>query len=71
MIIFGIGNVLVFIPIIPDMMNSIKSKHSFMHHDIVSDIASGLFNSSLALGSFLGPFGDIINFNNFSGWVFS
>lgn len=53
----GIGNVLVFIPVIPDMMDSIKLKYSFLHHDIVSDIASGLFNSSMAMGSFLGPCG--------------
>ena len=53
--ILGIGNVLVFIPVIPDMMESLERLFPHLHEDIISDIASAIFSSGYALGAFLGP----------------
>ncbi len=59
-VIIGIGNALIFIPVIPDMMDSLEKCFPQYTEEMVGDISSTLFNAAFSLGAFLGPMGNWI-----------
>ena len=53
-VLLALGHVFVFIPIFPDLIESIQNEYKTFPEDIVADIASSLYNGIYALGGLLG-----------------
>jgi hypothetical protein len=53
-VLLAFGHVLVFIPIFPDLIESIAMEYKTYPEDIVADISSSLYNGIYALGGLLG-----------------
>jgi hypothetical protein len=50
----ALGHVLVFIPIFPDLIESIANTFPDYPEDIVADLASSLYNGLYAMGGLIG-----------------
>jgi len=57
MFLGSLGNTLTYIPVIPDMIVTLKFLYSDLPDEIISDISSTIYNNSLSLGYFIGPSG--------------
>ena len=53
--VIGCGSTMIFIPVIPDMMESLEREYPNIDNVVIGDISSALFNSSFAFGAFVGP----------------
>lgn len=51
----NIGNAFVYIPVIPDQIKLLEGIYPHEEEDTIGDISSALWNSSFALGYFIGP----------------
>lgn len=50
-----IGNILVFIPILPEIVDCLSVVYPDLHEDYIGDIGSALYNGFYALGAIIGP----------------
>ena len=53
----SLGNTLTYIPVIPDMVLTLKFLYSDLPDEIIGDISSTIFNNALAFGYIIGPAG--------------
>ena len=51
----NLGNALTYIPVIPDLVNTIEYLYPDFPEEIVGDITSSLFNSAFSFGYIVGP----------------
>ena len=63
----NIGNSFIYIPVIPDMIDTLEMIYPTAPEDIIGNISSALYNSSFAFGYFIGPSlgGVLVHFLNF------
>ena len=50
-----IGNILVFIPILPEIVDCLSVVYPDLHEDYIGDIGSALYSGFYALGAIIGP----------------
>ena len=55
MILFHLGYSLIYIPVIPDLVATLKFQYSDYPDEIIGDIGSTIYNNSNALGYIIGP----------------
>lgn len=53
--IIGIGNVFLFIPIVPELVLLLKKLYPDEPEEIIGDLASTIENAAYAIGCFVGP----------------
>jgi MFS family permease len=51
----NMGNALVYIPVIPELVNTIEYLYPDFPEEIVGDITSTLFNNAFSFGYIIGP----------------
>ena len=51
-----IGNVLIFIPVLPEIVDQLTLVYPDLEEDYIGDIGSALYNGFYALGAIIGPF---------------
>ena len=54
-VLIGIGTIFIYIPVLPDLIDSLNNAYPDIPEEVIGDMSAALFNSSFALGSFLGP----------------
>ena len=67
MMLFNLGYSLINIPVIPDLVATLKFQYSDYPDEIIGDICSSIYNNSCALGYIIGPFvgGSLVEFFGF------
>jgi MFS family permease len=53
--IMQIGNILIFIPILPEIVDCLTVVYPDLLEDYIGDIGSALYNGFYALGAIIGP----------------
>ena len=67
MMLFNLGYSLINIPVIPDLVATLKFQYSDYPDEIIGDICSTIYNNSCALGYIIGPAvgGSLVEFFGF------